>query len=160
MQQGKFLIISLQSGGTKADFQNACRHYGDKWFAMRSFSRLFFRVTPARPTSAATRSRTIRLSAGCDNFLRILANVGRNNYSTLPVNVGRNNFSKMRVAATRDNFSIMRRGFMRGRIASAETTDARRAPAPATISKAKSPAVPGSSTTLIFQQTHFASLAI
>jgi hypothetical protein len=48
------------------------------------------------------------LSAGFDNFLRILANVGRNNYSTLPVNVGRDNFSKMRVAARRDNLSSMR----------------------------------------------------
>jgi len=98
-----------------------------------------FQGNPARPTSAATGSRTIRLSAGCDNFLRILANVGRNNYSTLPVNVRRNSFSEMRVATSCDNFSIMRRGFRCGRIASVQTTDARRARTQAPISKTKKP---------------------
>ena len=159
---GKFLIISLQLGGAKADFQNAWRHYGDKWFAKRSFSRLFFRVTPALATSAAAGSRTIRLSAGYDNVLRILANAGRNNYSTLPVNVGCNNFSKMRVGARCDNCRAGARGFRCGRIASvasAQTTGARRVHQ-RRHQKRKSPAVPGSSTNLIFPQVHFASFAI
>jgi len=38
---------------TRTVFQNACTRYVDKWLARRSFSRLFFRVTPRAALSQA-----------------------------------------------------------------------------------------------------------
>lgn len=42
----KIFINSLRLVAGKPNFPNAWPRYGDKWFATRSFSGLFFRVTP------------------------------------------------------------------------------------------------------------------
>ena len=98
MQQPKILIISSRSDGDRAEFPNAWSRYGDKWFAKRSFSGLFFRVTRTARTLRMTRSQAIPLNAGCNSFLRILRNGGCHNDSTLPIDASRNNASEMRVA--------------------------------------------------------------
>jgi len=47
-------IFTCALGRTR--FQTTCARYGDKWLAKRSFSRLFFRVTPERPLPSRRRS--------------------------------------------------------------------------------------------------------
>jgi hypothetical protein len=69
MELVDFSQIGYVRLSSKPDFQSASSRYGDKWLVKRSFSRFFFRVTPADIPRLIAKRRPILMAEG-DDFSR------------------------------------------------------------------------------------------